>query len=382
MAQHLLVTNDFPPKTGGIQSYLYELWRRLEPGRAVVLTASSHPDAESFDRASGVQTERVASKLLFWPTTSVRRVIEAAIATHGSSVVLLDPVFPLGLIGPRLSKPFGVVLHGSELTVPARLPVVRWLVRRTLSRASVVICAGRYPEEEARRLVGAALPPVVQVPPGVDNSRFVPLSAADRLAARERFGIPPGAFAIVGYSRLVPRKGFDVLIRSMRQVAASVPHVLAQIGGAGRDRARLERLAASRSAPVTFQGRVADEDLPAWIAAGDLMVMDCRTRWFGLEREGFGIVFAEAAACGVPSVAGLSGGSDEAVRNGVTGTVVATPRRDDALATAIIDLASNEERRAQFAVAAREHAVRELDWDVLARRLSDGLRPFDQSQES
>ena len=142
MTGHLLVTNDFPPKTGGIQVYLHELWRRLEPGRAVVLTASSHADADAFDATSGVVTERVAAATLFAPTPGAHRAIEAAIARHRPDLVLLDPAWPLGLLGPHLSRPYGVILHGAEVTVPGRLPVTGATLRRVLRHASVAICAG------------------------------------------------------------------------------------------------------------------------------------------------------------------------------------------------------------------------------------------------
>jgi len=124
MARHLLVTNDYLPKTGGIQVYLHELWKRLEPGRAVVLTASSHPDAEAFDEATDVDIERVDAKTLFLPTLGAYRAIEAAIDRHQPDLVLLDPAWPLGLLGPFLSKPYGVILHGAEVTIPGRLPLV------------------------------------------------------------------------------------------------------------------------------------------------------------------------------------------------------------------------------------------------------------------
>ena len=122
MARHLLVTNDYPPKTGGIQVYLHELWRRLEPDRAVVVTATSHPDAEAFDATSEIVIERIPTKTLFLPTWRAKRAIESAIARHQPELVLLDPAWPLGLLGPRLSVPYGVVVHGAEVTVPGRIP--------------------------------------------------------------------------------------------------------------------------------------------------------------------------------------------------------------------------------------------------------------------
>src|SRR6202789_1524801 len=151
MARHLLVTNDYLPKTGGIQVYLHELWRRFESGRAVVLTASSHEDAAAFDEASDVVVERVAAATLFFPPWRAYRAIEAAIKRHQPELVLLDPAWPLGLLGPRLSRPYGVVLHGAEVTIPSRIPLVASSLRYVLRRATVAICAGPFPESEARR---------------------------------------------------------------------------------------------------------------------------------------------------------------------------------------------------------------------------------------
>jgi len=377
MARHLLVTNDYLPKTGGIQVYLHELWRRLDDGRASVLTAASHPDAASFDAASDVVIERVARKTLFLPTRRALRDIEAAIERHQPDLVLLDPAWPLGLLGPRLSRPYGVILHGAEVTIPGRIPFIASTLRYVLRRARVAICAGAYPESEARRNAGDQLCPVIQIPPGVDVGRFVPLERAARDEVRRSLDLKAEDFVIASYSRLVPRKGMDTLIRASARLAPTNPHLRVLIGGSGRDTQRLQRLAVKLHAPVTFLGRVDDALLPRWIAASDLMVMDCRSRWLGLEQEGFGIVFVEAAACGVAQVAGRSGGSHEAVRDGVTGAVVARSRSAEALSEVVLRLMNDPERRHAYAQRSREFAVADFSWDVLAARLGTSLEPFD-----
>ncbi|MBW4030542.1 MAG: glycosyltransferase family 4 protein [Acidobacteria bacterium] len=377
MASHLLVTNDYLPKTGGIQVYLHELWRRLEPGRAVVLTASSHRDAPSFDASTQVVVERVPSSTLFLPTPANLAAIESAIARHQPDLVLLDPAWPLGLLGPRLSRPYGVVLHGAEVTIPARLPLVASSLRHVLRHAQVAVCAGTYPEAEARRNAAEWMPPTLHIPPGVDTERFVPLDPSRRDAVRERLGLSPSAVLVSSYSRLVPRKGMDTLIRASVLLANQFPQLQVAIGGAGRDRARLERLATRLGAPVVFLGRVGDEELSPWLGASDLMVMACRSRWAGLEQEGFGIVFLEAAASGVAQVAGRSGGSHEAVRHGFTGLVVPSPRRVGGVAAAMAELLGDDELRGEFARQARSVAVDQFDWRVLADRLGNGLARFD-----
>ncbi len=377
MARHLLVTNDYPPKIGGIQVYLHELWRRLESGRAVVLTASSHEDAVAFDATSDLVVERITASTLFLPTWRAYRAIEDAIERHQPELVLLDPAWPLGLLGPRLSRPYGVVLHGAEVTIPGRIPLVASSLRYVLTRAQVAICAGSFPAEEARRCAADALCPIVEVPPGVDTDRFVPVDGDGRHAVRTAMGFSDDDLLVASYSRLVPRKGMDTLIRASAKLRENYPALRVAIGGAGRDRGRLERLAEKLKAPVTFLGRVDDELLPSWIGASDLMVMDCRNRWFGLEQEGFGIVFVEAAACGVAQIAGRSGGSHDAVSDGETGIVVDRPNSAAALGGAMSSLLDDAERRARFGLLARDVALREFSWDRLADVLGKGLEPFD-----
>jgi phosphatidyl-myo-inositol dimannoside synthase len=377
MARHLLVTNDFPPKTGGIQVYLYELWRRLESGRATVLTASSHEDAASFDTASELVVERVSASTLFLPTWRAYRAIEAAIKRHQPDLVLLDPAWPLGLLGPRLSRPYGVVVHGAEVTIPSRLPLVATTLRYVLRRAEVAICAGEYPEAQVRRCAAEYLCPVIQVPPGVDTSRFAPLATEERRSVRDRMSFGEAEFLVASYSRLVPRKGFDTLIRASARLAPRHGELRVAIGGVGRDRARLERLAARLHAPVTFLGRVGDETLPRWLASSDLMVMDCRSRWLGLEQEGFGIVFLEAAACQLSSIAGRSGGSADAVLDGVTGTVLAHSSSVTDLAEAIERQIDERDERERLSRNARANVVAHSTWDDLAKDLSSRLAPFD-----
>jgi len=377
MARHLLVTNDYPPKTGGIQVYLHELWRRLDDGRSVVLTASSHAAAKDFDAASTVIVERVERSTLFLPSFRALRAIEAAIERHQPDLVLLDPAWPLGLLGPRLSRPYGVILHGAEVTIPGRVPLVASSLRYVLKNATVAIAAGSYPESEAVRNAAERLGPVVQIPPGVDTERFQPLGPAARAAARAEFGFGNDEFIVASYSRLVPRKGMDTLIRASALLSESYPQLRVVIGGTGRDRRRLDRLATKLSAPVTFLGYVDDDAQPRWIGASDLMVMACRSRWLGLEQEGFGIVFVEAGACGLAQVAGRSGGSHDAVRDGETGIVLQNPRSARELAGAIESLMLDDERRARYGRQARALALANFSWSSLALELGSGLEPFD-----
>ncbi|HVC25780.1 MAG TPA: glycosyltransferase family 4 protein [Acidimicrobiales bacterium] len=368
---HLLVTNDFPPKVGGIQSYLWELWRRLPPEQYAVLTIG-HPDAASFDERATCRIERVDARMLL-PTPALRARVRTFAREVGASLVVLDPALPVGLIGPDLGLPYAVVLHGAEVTVPGRLPGARALLARVVTRSSLVVAAGNYPLAEASRAAGGRLPPSVVVPPGVDVERFRPLAADERAAARRRLGLPETGHLVVSVSRLVPRKGMDVLVEAAARLAPDRPDLCVAIGGSGRDRARLERLAARLDAPVRFLGRVAEEDLPVLDAAADVWAMLCRNRWLGLEQEGFGIVFLEAAAAGVAQVAGRSGGAEEAVEHEVTGLVLDRPADVVVAADALARLLDDDALRARLGAAARARAVSTFDYDLIARRLGRAL---------
>ncbi|MEI6402773.1 MAG: glycosyltransferase family 4 protein [Actinomycetota bacterium] len=368
--KHLLVTNDFPPKIGGIQSLLWEWWRRLPPDSFAVLT-SPYEGSEAFDAAQPFHIERTREPVLLPHPWMVRRIDEMA-RRVGADLVVLDPAVPLGLVGPSLRLPYDVVLHGAEVTVPGRLPGSKQALAHVLRRARHIVAAGGYPAAEAERAAGRSLP-ITIVPPGVDVERFHPLDQAGRAAARASFGLPLDAELIVSISRLVPRKGFDVAIRAAAALRPTRPDLLLAIAGGGRDDSRLRRLAAELDAPVRFLGRVSNEALPQLYACADLYAMLCRNRWGGLEQEGFGIVFVEAAACGVPQVAGASGGAAEAVAHGETGLVIDRPDDVDAVAAAMRSLLDDPARRAAMAEAGRGRAVAEFSYDVLAERLGRSL---------
>ena len=373
---HLLVTNDFPPKVGGIQSYLWELWRRLPPERAVVLT-TAYPGAAEWDATQPFRIVRSGHRVLL-PTPATIRHIERVAADVDAKVVVLDPALPLGLVGPRLARRYAVVLHGAEVTVPGRLPGTTQLLRRVVAGAEHVIAAGGYPAAEARRATGDdAMPPTTIVPPGVDTERFRPLDPDRRRQARHDLGLTDADLLVASVSRLVPRKGMDVLIDAAARLRPDHPNLVVLIAGSGRDRARLERRAAERQAPVRFLGRVPDDELPTLLGAADVFAMLCRNRWAGLEQEGFGIVFLEAAACGVPQVAGDSGGAAEAVVDGETGLVVHRPDDPGDVATALGRLLSDDNLRRRMGEQARRRAVDEFDYDLLAARLDAALRDLE-----
>ena len=369
--RHLLLTNDFPPRVGGIQSYLWELWRRLPPDEVTVLT-TPHPESAAFDADQPFRVVRDPLPLLL-PTPGLLRRVRHVVDEVGAEAVVIDPALPLGLLGPRLGLPYAVVLHGAEATVPARLPAARSALALVLRGAGHVIAASAFAETEARRLMDDSLPPTTLVPPGVDPDRFRPLSAEHRAKARADLGLDTHGCLVVSVSRLVPRKGMDTLIDAAARLAPDYPALSVAIAGGGRDRARLERLVARRRAPVHLLGPVPDHGLPAVYGCGDVFAMPCRERWGGLDQEGFGIVFMEAAACAVPQVAGASGGAGDAVIHGATGLVVEEPRQPERVAAALDRLLADPALRQRMGGAARQRAAADFSYDVLASRLQRAL---------
>jgi phosphatidylinositol alpha-1,6-mannosyltransferase len=374
--RHLLVTNDFPPKVGGIQNYLWDLWQRLDPATYVVLTASSDLGAAAFDRTQaerGVRIERVPESTLFLPTPAALAAVRRCVEQHEIDLVLLDPALPLGLLGRRLAVPYGVILHGAEVTVPGRLPGTRRALAHVLEGAALVISAGGYPAAEARRAAPAMTAPMVEIPPPVDSGSIVPLGAAERAAVRARLGLPAAGPLVTSISRLVPRKGMDVLLEAAARLAPSYPDLVVAVAGGGRELEHLRRRAARSPVAASVLGRVSDEDRAGLLACADVFVMACRNRWFGLEQEGFGIVFLEAAAAGVPQIAGDSGGASEAVLDGVTGLVVRQPEDPGALAEALRTLLADPGLRRRMGKAARARVRDTFAPDVLASRLAEAL---------
>ncbi len=367
---HVLVTNDFPPKIGGIQSYLWELWSRLDPNSFVVLTASSHSGVEEFDReqaARGIRIHRYPSKVLT-PSMALAHEVDRLAVRYGADMAIIDPILPLGLLGRMLKVRYILVAHGAEVAIPARLPVAANVMRYLLRRSEGVICAGKYPAEIVSDLSQNV--PLYQIPPGVDASRFRPLTTDKKHTVRSKFGIGDDEKVVLSVSRLVPRKGMDILIKAASQLSGSFPQLRVVIVGQGRDRGRLERIARSSGAKVTFLGGAPDELLPDLYGMADVFAMICRDRWMGMEQEGFGIVFLEAAACGIPQVAGKSGGSYEAVANNVTGFVIDRPKDAGDVARTLRRLLTDAQLASDMRERSRIRVEELFDYPKLAAALA------------
>src|SRR6266513_13983 len=259
--RHLLVTNDFPPKVGGIQTYLWELWRRLPPEAFAVLT-TAHPDAPASDAAQPFRVERVPGTVL-WPTPDLRRRIDRLAAELDAGFVVLDPALPLGAVGPQLARPYLVVAHGAEIPVAGRIPVVGAILARVLRGGAGAVAGGRYAAAELARAAGPRrpsrrrrIPPldVAAIPPGVDTQRFVPVPEQERPAIRRSLGLPEDGPLVVNVGRLVPRKGADVLIEAVARLRSAHPCLTLAVAGSASSawqRAGARRCASSAGSPMT-----------------------------------------------------------------------------------------------------------------------------------
>ncbi|MEV0625540.1 glycosyltransferase family 4 protein [Nonomuraea wenchangensis] len=353
----VVVTNDFPPRPGGIQSFVHGLALRT-PGVAVY--APAWPGCEEFDRGQPYPVVRHPTRLML-PTPGVARRAARLVAEHGAETVVFGAAAPLGLLAPHLRRAGArrvvMLTHGHEASW-ASAPGFRAVLRRIGAHADVVTYLGDY----TRRRLEAAIPPgkLVRLAPGVDVEQFRPGlqgAAVPGLAGRP---------VVVCVSRLVPRKGQDRLIAAWPRVLRAVPDAVLLVVGGGPYRGRLERLAGGHPS-IRFTGTVPAADLPGYYAAADVFAMPCRTRWNGVDVEGLGIVFLEASATGLPVVAGASGGAPDAVRPGETGLVVDGENPAE-IAQAVVELLIDPDKARKMGVNGRDWITREWTWERVAAR--------------
>ncbi|HEY2299462.1 MAG TPA: glycosyltransferase family 4 protein [Jatrophihabitans sp.] len=371
MRTTLVVTNDFPPRQGGIQSYVHELTRR-QPSGSIVVYASDHAGSAAFDADQPFPVVRHPTAMLL-PTPAVRRRTAEVLRAHGASAVWFGASTPLGLLAPALraagAQRIVASTHGHE-TGWAMLPGARQILRRIGSGCDVVTYITKYTRSRIEGALGSH-PCLEQLTPGVDIETF--RTGVDGTAVRARFGLTDRP-VIVCVSRLVRRKGQDRLIEAMPGVRRAVPDAALLLVGGGPYEKELRALAARQGLRdhVVFADGVALPELPGHYAAGDVFAMPCRTRRGGLDVEGLGMVYLEASAMGLPVVAGDSGGAPEAVREGETGFVVGG-NDVDALTDRLITLLRDEPLRARMGSAGRAWVEQQWAWDGLAARLTDLL---------
>jgi phosphatidylinositol alpha-1,6-mannosyltransferase len=363
----LVVTNDFPPRPGGIQQFVHALASRLPPDEVVVYAPRWKRDA-AFDAEQGFPVVRHPTSLML-PVPAVLKRARAIARAEGCDAVWFGAAAPLGLLAGRMRgdgvRTFVASTHGHEVGW-ARLPGARQTLRAIGRRVDVVTYLADYTRTRLAPVVGDHAR-MAQLPSGVDTAVFHPDAGRDEIRKRLALVDRP---VVVCVSRLVPRKGQDVLIRALPAIRDTVPGAALLVVGGGPDMPRLQRIAVEQGVAdhVRFTGSVPWAELPAHYAAGDVFAMPCRTRLGGVDVEGLGIVFLEAAATGLPVVAGDSGGAPDAVRDGVTGVVV--NGRDVArVASEVGALLADPDRAAKMGARGREWVEEVWRWDVLAERL-------------
>jgi phosphatidylinositol alpha-1,6-mannosyltransferase len=372
MGRTLLVTNDFPPRPGGIQQFVHNLAVR-QPAGSLVVYASTWKGAEAFDAEQPFEVVREATGVLL-PTPAVAKRAAELARAHDCDRVWFGAAASLGLLADGLRRRAGVeravaITHGHEIGWAA-LPGARALLRRIARGNDVVTYLGDYQRVRLERALGG-LTSLQRLAPGVDVDKFHPGVDGSAVRARHRL---TGRPVIVCVSRLVPRKGQDMLIRALPAVRRRVPDAALLLVSGGPYRPKLERLAREQGveSDVVFTGSVPWAELPQHYAAGDVYAMPCRTRAAGLDVEGLGIVYLEASATGLPVVGGDSGGAPDAVREGETGYVVGG-RDVEALAARLTDLLTDEARAKAMGEAGRSWVEQEWQWPTQAARLESLL---------
>ncbi len=369
MTKTLVVTNDFPPRPGGIQAFVHGLALRRPAGSIVVYAPAWKGDA-AFDAAQPFPVVRHPGSLMLPEPRVLRRAADIA-GAEGCDSVVFGAAAPLGLLAPALRRR-GVerlvgITHGHEAGWAA-LPGARTLLRRVGDGVDVLTYLGEY----TRTRMARALSPgtrMARLAPGVDETVFRRGAGGEEI--RRRYGLT-GRPVAVCVSRLVPRKGQDALLHAWPRVLEQVPDAALLLVGGGPYRAELERMAAPFGSSVVITGGVPWEELPAHYDAGDVFAMPCRTRRRGLDVEGLGIVYLEASATGLPVVAGDSGGAPDAVLAGETGVVV--PGRSVArIAAEVAGLLSDPARARAMGEKGRAWVEREWRWEIQAARLGELL---------
>ncbi|MBY6366678.1 glycosyltransferase family 4 protein [Rhodococcoides corynebacterioides] len=371
MRRTLLVTNDFPPRRGGIQSYLHTFARLLPPEDLVVYAPRWRGDTHvRFDAEQPFEVVRHPTTLML-PTPLVARRAAQLVRDRGCETVWFGAAAPLAVLGPHLRRAGAsrvvASTHGHEVGW-SMLPAARQTLRRIGSTADVVTYVSRYTRGRFASAFGADAA-LEHVPPGVVSTVFRPDDAA-RADLRARYGLGDRP-TVLCLSRLVPRKGQDVLIRALAGIREQIDGAVLVIVGGGPYGDTLRRLATACGVAehVVFTGSVPADELAAHHTIADVFAMPCRTRGAGLDVEGLGIVFLEASATGVPVVAGRSGGAPETVIEGVTGTTVDGTDVED-VTRSVVGVLQDRDRAAAMGAAGREFVTTEWRWDDLAARLA------------
>ncbi|OZE39244.1 alpha-(1-2)-phosphatidylinositol mannosyltransferase [Rhodococcus sp. 05-2254-5] len=370
MRRTLLVTNDFPPRPGGIQSYLHSFASQLPADELVVYAPRWRGDSHvKFDAKQPFEVIRHPTTLML-PTPLVARRAARIVKTRGCDSVWFGAAAPLAVMSSHLRKAGAdrivASTHGHEVGW-SMVPGGRATLRTIGENTDVVTYVSKYTRSRFSSAFGASAA-LEHLPPGVDTERFVPDDAA-RTELRARYGLGDRP-TVLCLSRLVPRKGQDFLIRALPEIRRAVDGAVLVIVGGGPYENTLRELVRSTGMEhhVVFTGTVPSAELAAHHTIADVFAMPSRTRGAGLDVEGLGIVYLEASACGVPVVAGMSGGAPEAVQHNKTGLVV-DGTSVSSIADAIVTILSDRTLATQMGNAGRAWVDAEWRWDVLTEKL-------------
>jgi phosphatidylinositol alpha-1,6-mannosyltransferase len=373
----LCITNDFGPRAGGIETFVIGLIERLPQSRVIVYT-SAQDNCEPYDRKwladYGVEVVRDKAKILL-PTPGVAYCVKALVRERDISTIFFGAAAPLGLLSRGLRKA-GVkhivaLTHGHEVWWSKVWPFT--MAMKFISRhVNHLTYLGEYTRSAiARSITDQAAANMVKIAPGIDTDHFSPQDASE---LRRELGLTDKK-VIVSVGRLVHRKGQDVLIEAMPSIIKEVPEAHILMIGEGPYRSYLETRVKTLGLKerVTFIGRIQYAELPRYICAGEVFVMPSRSRLAGLEVEGLGIVYLEASACGLPVIAGNSGGAPDAVLVGETGLVV-EGTKTESVASAVVELLLDPKRSQAMGLAGREWIIKEWRWDIWSARFTELLK--------
>ena len=371
VATTLFITNDFGPRAGGIETFVHGLIERLPKGSVIVYT-SAQPNAAEFDakwmKDYGVEVIRDRSKILL-PTPRVVKTCQEIMKSRKLSRVAFGAAAPLGIMSRAMrragAEKIVALTHGHEVWW-AKVPPFSLALRYMSNELDAIAYLGNYTKGEiSKALSKSDVSKLIQIAPGIDVDHFIPTDSND---LRAELGLTDKA-VIISVGRLVHRKGQDKLIASLTSIKAEIPNVHLVLVGVGPHQDYLEKLARKLQVTdcVTFIGRINYAELPRYICVGDIFAMPSRSRFFGLEVEGLGIVYLEASSCGLPVVGGKSGGAPDAVLVGETGVVVDGTNTFE-IAQACIELLNNPELSSLMGATGRAWIIENWRWEIWATK--------------
>ncbi|KGA19161.1 hypothetical protein GM50_6170 [freshwater metagenome] len=377
MEKILCITNDFGPRTGGIETFVIGLIERL-PKNTVIVYTNAQDKSEEYDQRwrddFGVEVIRDKARILL-PTPGVAYCISALVKDRAIKTAFFGAAAPLALLTPTLRragvKKVVALTHGHEVWWSKIWPFT-WAIKSIARNVDHLTYLGEFTRKAISRVISdSARASMVKIAPGIDTDHFAPVDSTD---VKKSLGLTEKK-VIVSVGRLVHRKGQDVLITAMPEILREIPDAHLLLIGEGPYRQYLESQVKKLQidSHVSFIGRISYADLPRYICLGEVFAMPARSRLAGLEVEGLGIVYLEASACGLPVIAGNSGGAPDAVREGVTGVVV-DGRDRQTVAQSITELLAAPERARTMGLAGRAWIIEEWRWQIWSERFAEILR--------